>query len=166
MPATVIIIIGVLFLLFLIRSCFKYPAKSRSARRIRMILIAGTVAVIAVTAFLKYAPRGENSLLEDPGIGENQGSDDKQSYANGGSGDQVPEGVIITVSGGEIDINGIVFRQEKEYAGCGEFLKKQWDGSSQVLLKDNYALSSAFHFIMELLEQNGIPYAASEESGG
>ena len=166
MPATVIIILGVLFLLFLIRNCFKYPAKSRSARRIRAILILGTVAVIAVIAILEYGPRGENSLLDEAGIGENEGSDDRQVYANGGSGDRIPDGVTITVSGSEIDINGVVFRKEKEYAGCEEYLIKQWDGSGQVVLKDNYAVSSAFHYIIDLLEKNGITYASSEENGG
>lgn len=156
MPATIILVLCVLFLLFIIRNCFKYPAKSRSARRLRFLLIAGTLGVFLICAVLEYGPRGKNSVFDQAGEGENLGSDSQQTYP--GSPGQSMENIYITVSKSTVEIGGRSFEKESGYAGCEEFLQTRLNGGGQVIVRDNYAASAAYHYVTELLEKKGVAY--------
>lgn len=159
MPIYIIMIVCILLLLFIVRSSFKYPAKTKSAARIRGLVIVILIGIIVVCAIRQFGPRGKNSLFAKPGEGTETGSDLQQSYANGLTGQKDTDNLQIVVSQNTVEINGKHFSGKKgEYDGLEDYLRKAVQGVGTVYVKDDFAVSGTYHYVIGLLEKYEVDY--------
>lgn len=149
-----LMIICIIVLLLWIRMCFKYPAP-KSTRRVRGLVTAALLIVIVLCAVREFGPRGNNSIFAKPGVGENQGTDDKQTYGQGQSGTAIEGDFVIVVKGKTVVVADREYTVDENGEELAEYLRRSNLKNKDVVLVDDYAMSDTYHYVEHLLEENG-----------
>lgn len=151
-----VFIISILLLIFIVYLCFRFPSKSKSARRPRVILIIALLATAVISGFLRFAPRGMNSLFGEAGIGESEGSDTRQTYSDGRDEEGEPQGFEIRVEGSVASVGDKSFEiTDSGDDGLAGYIESRSLSGLSVRLVDAYALSKAYHYVEGLLDRQG-----------
>ena len=152
---TLIILIVVLTLLIYIS--IRNPAKNPLTRLIRIILFLGLVIAIVIIAVKEFGPNVKNPIFSEAGRGENEGKDEKQSSDGAASPEQ--NGTVhieVTVKGFEVSIGGAVFDcSGGDLSEVDKALGDSATGGRTFRLIDDYAVSSVYHHVYELLSSKG-----------
>jgi hypothetical protein len=151
---TLIILIVILTLLIYVS--VRNPAKNPLTRMIRIILFLGLVIAIVIIAVKEYGPNGKNPIFSEAGRGEHEGQDDKQT-SPGTSADH--GGVVyveVTVRGFEVTVGETVYDcSDGDYESADAVLKEYASTGRAFRLIDDYAVSSVYHHVREVLSSNG-----------
>ncbi|MBO4505764.1 MAG: hypothetical protein J5712_05335 [Lachnospiraceae bacterium] len=150
------LIILVVMLTLLIYVSVRNPAKNPLTRLIRIILFLGLVIAIVIIAVKEYGPNGKNPIFSEAGRGEHEGQDDKQT-SPGVSAEQ--GGVVyveVTVRGFEVSIGDTVYDcSNGRYESADAALQECVDAGRAFRLIDDYAVSSFYHHVREILSSKG-----------
>ncbi len=129
----------------LIAVYIKKPSTDRRAKRIRRVAFAVPLAVFAFCAFIVFGEHGGmgivKELMEDP-------TPDKINAPVTTVKDNKNGVIEITVSGRMIDINGV---STDDPEMLREYLSGAVD-ADRVELKNDFAVSSTMHEVMDVLE--------------
>ena len=150
------LIILIVMLTLLIYVSVRNPAKNPLTRLIRIILFLGLVIAIVIIAVKEYGPNGKNPIFSEVGRGEHEGQDDKQS-SPGASAEQ--GGVVyveVTVKSFEVSFNGASYDcSDGSFEKADAALKEMTEGGRAFRLIDDYAVSSVYHHVKDLLAGEG-----------
>ena len=130
------------------------------------LAIVGLI-IFALGFFMKYVPRGNDSLFsENVENGLLTGDEEKSSVALLREGDKFIAGdgkeysVYISVSGSEVIMNDVPVSDNNEL----EQLILKLDRKYEVYLIDDFADAPTFHMVEKLLDDNGIKKVISTDS--
>ncbi len=155
--ALITLIILVVVLTLLIYVSVRNPSKNPLTRLIRIILFLGLVIAIVIIAVKEYGPNGKNPIFSEAGRGEHEGEDEKQSSDGAASPEQSGTVYVeVTVRGFEVCIGEMVFDcSGGDLSEVDKILKDSADSGRAFRLIDDYAVSSVYHHVHELLSLKG-----------
>ena len=124
-----------------------------------IILVLGLCLTIS-GLMIQYMPRGNDSAISAGNVGATVGDGNEWTDISGTPGiSNLQADYSIVISGEKICVNGRTF---ETLEGFEEFLKTM-DRTKRVTLVDDYAVSSTYHRVKELVNQYGLICGESAE---
>ena len=154
--ALITLLILVVILALLIYVSIRNPAKNPLTRLIRIILFLALVITIIVIAVREYGPNGRNPIFSEAGRGENEGEDEKQSSPDKKSGSGSTVYAEVYVRGFEVTVNGYTYDcSGGDHSEIDAALTGLVKSGDKFRVVDDYAVSSVYHHVVGILEQQG-----------
>lgn len=151
---TLIILIVILTLLIYVS--VRNPAKNPLTRLIRIVLFLGLVIAIVIIAVKEYGPNGKNPIFSEAGRGEHEGQDDKQTSPGAKTEQGGVVYVEVTVRGFEVSIGDAAYDcSGGSFESADAALKELAEAGRAFRLIDDYAVSSVYHHVREVLSSKG-----------
>ena len=124
-----------------------------------VILVIGLALTISGLV-IQYMPRGNDTVISAGNVGATAGENDQWTDISGtdGSGNARVDYTIV-ISGELIYVNGRTFETPEAF----ETALKEMDRTKKVTLVDDFAVSSVYHRVRELVNQYGLICGESTE---
>lgn len=155
-----LIIVAALLVMFVF-IFIKNPSKTKSAKFARGTIILILLVVLGVLLVKQYGPNGNNPVFSEAGRGDNEGRDTQESTAGGQVDSGEDDRIDFVVRGRTVEVNGNSYDCEGgNYTALDEMVKQSDFTGYKVFLSDDYAVSSVYHHVKELLENKGVVFEA------
>ena len=108
---------------------------------------------------IQYMPRGNDSVISAGNVGATAGNDSQWTDISGTGADSVQADYSIVIKGEVIFVNGRTFETLEAF----EEALKGMDRTKKVTLVDDFAVSSTYHKVKELVNRYGLICGESSE---
>lgn len=124
-----------------------------------LIILAIGLALTISGLVIQYMPRGNDTVISAGNVGATAGEGDEWTDISGIGTGNVQAEYVIRISGDTIYVNGQAFETVEFF----EEALKTMDRTKNVTLVDDFAVSSTYHQVKELVNRYGLICGESAE---
>lgn len=124
-----------------------------------LIILALGLALTISGLVIQYMPRGNDSVISAGAVGATTGDGSQWTDISGTGNSNVQTDYSIVIKGETIYVNGKTFETIEAF----EEVLKNLDRTKKVTLVDDFAVSSTYHQVKELVNRYGLICGESSE---